>query len=113
MPTADLYAAERAAYQENLDVCLDGRFSAFCDHAQLTADDAARVREAEYQANLVTCIDPEWQHLCRSELLPATVPSTGHAPSTPASPSSSSLPAPPAAAAPRCRARRRASWAPT
>ena len=66
----DPYATERASYQENLETCLDGRFSAFCDHGVLTDIDAARVRDAEYQANQVTCIDPEWQHLCRPELLP-------------------------------------------
>jgi hypothetical protein len=63
-------AAFEVAYGENLEVCLDGRFPAFCDHERLTAYDAARVQEAEYEANLVTCIDPQWQHLCRPELLP-------------------------------------------
>ena len=67
--------AQQAAYQENLEGCLDGRFPAFCDHAQLTPYDAARVQQAEHEANLATCIDPEWQHLCRPELLP-----TGHSP---------------------------------
>jgi hypothetical protein len=74
IPEADARAAERAAYQDNLKTCLDGRFPAFCDHGKLDPFDAARVREAEYQANLVTCIDPVWQHLCRPELLPANMP---------------------------------------
>ena len=74
-PTADPYAAQEHAYQANLETCLDGRFPAFCDRRQLTAVDAARVLEAEYQANIATCIDPEWQHLCRPELLPASLPS--------------------------------------
>jgi hypothetical protein len=68
----DLYAAVRAAYQENLDTCLDGRVPAFCDHDILTEYDVARVRAAEYEANLVTCIDPRWQYLCRPDLLPDT-----------------------------------------
>jgi hypothetical protein len=46
--------AQRAAYQENLAACLDGRFPAFCDHRRLTSYDVSRVREAEYQASLVT-----------------------------------------------------------
>ena len=62
--------AAKAAYDENLAICLDGRWFAFCDHELLTVADASRVRSAEYQANQVTCIDPEWQHLCRPELLP-------------------------------------------
>jgi hypothetical protein len=74
IPEADARAAERAAYQDNLKTCLDGRFPAFCDHGKLDSFDAARVREAEHQANLVTCIDPVWQHLCRPELLPANTP---------------------------------------
>ncbi|HEX6016022.1 MAG TPA: hypothetical protein VFY87_30315 [Geminicoccaceae bacterium] len=71
-PSPDLRAALGVAYEENLEVCLDGRFPAFCDHERLTAHDSARVQEAEYEANLVTCIDPQWQHLCRPELLPDT-----------------------------------------
>ena len=63
--------AQQAAYQENLEGCLDGRFPAFCDHGLLNAHDAARVREAEIQANVATCTDPAWRHLCRPELLPA------------------------------------------
>ena len=66
----DLYAAVRAAYQENLDTCLDGRVPAFCNDDLLTEYDVARVRAAEYEANLVTCIDPRWQYLCRPDLLP-------------------------------------------
>jgi hypothetical protein len=64
----------RAAYQANLEVCLDGHVFAFCQHEQLSPYDATLVQQAEYQANLVTCIDPEWQHLCRPELLPDTMP---------------------------------------
>jgi hypothetical protein len=60
----------RAAYDENLAICLDGRWFAFCDHERLSRDDKARVAGAEHTANQVTCIDPEWQHLCRPELLP-------------------------------------------
>ena len=67
----DARAAERAAYQDNLETCLDGRFPAFCEHGRLDASDAAWVQEAEYQANLTTCGDPIWQHLCRPDLLPA------------------------------------------
>jgi hypothetical protein len=63
-------ARQAAAYQENLKICLDGRWFAFCDHDQLTRYDAIWVRRAEYEANMVTCIDPQWQHLCRPELLP-------------------------------------------
>ena len=74
IPEADARATERAAYRDNLETCLDGRFPAFCDHGRLDAFDAARVQEAEYQANLVTCIDPVWQHLCRPELLPGNTP---------------------------------------
>ena len=74
IPEADARDTARAAYQDNLETCLDGRFPAFCDHGELDILDAARVREAEYQANLVTCIDPAWQHLCRPELLPANTP---------------------------------------
>ena len=80
IPATAPRAAERAAYRQNLEVCLDGRFPAYCDHGRLTAPDASRVREAEYQANLVTCIDPEWRHLCRPELLPETLPAAAHAP---------------------------------
>lgn len=64
--------AQHAAYQENLEGCLDGRFPAFCDYGALTAYDAAQVQAAEYEANLTTCIDPEWQHLCRPYPLPET-----------------------------------------
>jgi hypothetical protein len=73
-------AARAAAYEENLATCLDGRFSAFCDHAQLARSDAARVRQAEHEANLATCIDPEWQHLCRPELLPEAYEPSGGTP---------------------------------
>ena len=72
---AEAQEGQQRAYEENLTGCLDGRFPAFCDHAQLTPYDAARVQQAEHEANLATCIDPEWQHLCRPELLP-----TGHSP---------------------------------
>jgi hypothetical protein len=69
-PATSSRATFEVVYEENLEVCLDGRFPAFCNHERLTAYDAARAQEAEYQANLVTCIDPQWQHLCRPELLP-------------------------------------------
>jgi hypothetical protein len=62
--------AAEAAYGENLATCLDGRWSAFCDHERLSPYDHARVIGAEYRANQATCIDPRWQHLCRPELLP-------------------------------------------
>jgi hypothetical protein len=74
IPEADARATEGAAYRDNLETCLDGRFPAFCDHGWLDAFDAARVREAEYQANLVTCKDPVWQHLCRHRLLSGNTP---------------------------------------
>ena len=63
--------AARAAYDENLAICLDGRWLAFCDHELLSPYDKTRVISAEHAANQVTCIDPQWQHLCRPELLPA------------------------------------------
>ena len=67
IPEADARDTTRAAYQDNLETCLDGRFPAFCDHGKLDTLDAARAREAEYQANLVTCIDPVWQGGLRRE----------------------------------------------
>jgi hypothetical protein len=75
------YLPPPRAYLENLAICLDGRFPAFCDHGLLVTYDAQRVRNAEYEANLVTCIDPQWQHLCRPDLLPADVPGVSQAPS--------------------------------
>ena len=102
IPTADPYAAQRAAYQGNLATCLDGRYPAFCDHDRLTAYDAERVRTAEYQVNLVTCIDPQWQHLCRPELLPDNSPVTAYAPSE-AAPISRSSPSSLSATAPAYR----------
>ena len=82
--------AQQRAYEENLTGCLDGRFPAFCDHAQLTPYDAARVQQAEYEANLATCLDPAWQHLCRPELMPL---SYGSEASTPAAPDERTAPA--------------------
>ena len=62
--------AANVAYEENLAICLDGRWFAFCDHELLSPDDKASVAGAEYRANQVTCIDPQWQQLCRPDLLP-------------------------------------------
>ena len=75
-PATDLPTANQAADQENLEVCLDGRFSAFCDHERLSAADAAKVREAERQADLAACTDPELQHLCRAEFRPESPTAT-------------------------------------
>ena len=99
IPAADPYVAQRAAYQENLTTCLDGRYPAFCDHDRLTAYDTQRVSAAEYQANLAICIDPQWQHLCRPELLPDNARVTAYAPRQ-AEPISRSSP-PSSAMAPR------------
>ena len=100
IPAADPYTAPRAAYQENLTTCLDGRYPAFCDHDRLTAYDTQRVSAAEYQANLATCIDPQWQHLCRPELLPDNARVTAYAPRQ-AEPISRSSPPSSSAMAPR------------
>jgi hypothetical protein len=100
---AEMQEAQQRAYDENLTGCLDGRFPAFCDHAQLTPYDAARVQRAEYEANLATCLDPEWQHLCRPELLPPSYgsevsapvpPEAGIAPATHVQPAAIQAPAP-------------------
>ena len=127
IPAADPYAAQRAAYQENLTTCLDRRYPAFCDHDRLTAYDTQQVSAAEYQANLAICIDPQWQHLCRPELLPDNTRVTAYAPrqaepiSRLSPPSSSAMapryhPAPPApaqvvpSAARRAAARGMRAW---
>lgn len=69
---AEAQEAQQRAYEENLTGCLDGRFPAFCDHAQLTPYDAARVQQAEYEANLAACLDSELSASCnRATLSPA------------------------------------------
>lgn len=62
------------SYGDNLEVCLDGRWSAFCRHDMLTPYDAAQVEIAEYNAIVAACLDEQQRQFCQFELLrPADV----------------------------------------
>jgi hypothetical protein len=61
--------AARAERQANLRTCLDGRYSALCNHRLLAGSEIERVRQAEAQANLRTCLDGRYSALCNHQLL--------------------------------------------
>lgn len=62
----------QVSYGDNLEICLDGRWAAFCQDELLTAYDAAQVEIAEYDTIVAACLDPEQRQLCQLQRLKPT-----------------------------------------
>lgn len=63
-PTAGRVQPAMFSYADNLQICLDGRWTMFCQHEILTPYDAAQVAEAEYKAIVAACLDGGQRKYC-------------------------------------------------
>lgn len=67
-----LLAPAAALADDNLRVCLDGRYPALCDNSKLTPTQREQAVAAVRKANLRTCLDGRYPALCNHLLLSPT-----------------------------------------